>query len=317
MLKHILRLKTVLWGLPWILLLLWPLPRGIAQAGDTESPALTATLQPTSARVGDVVLLTLGYRLPEGAKLPEKPEIRGLEGVMVLSVAQDADRIDVRLLVDRLAPWTSGRITLAYLSADGSRQEVSARPVTLAVTSNLGEKPDEAALKPLRGIVPASAWRTYLPWIAAAAAALLLAALLIWWLNKRRAISLTPEIQEPPHVRARRSIEQLAARRLFEAGYVKEFYFAFSEIVRRYLGAVRHFPAAEFTTEEIAQSLVVDQDRALLPLLRRTDLIKFADDIPTASQKEDDIRTALSYIKTTTPVVETETAADRPGRAAP
>ncbi len=96
----------------------------------------------------------------------------------------------------------------------------------------------------------------------------------------------------------------MEAQRLFEKGHIKEFYFGISEILRRYLEALRRFPAAEFTTEEIALHMDREQDRGLLPLLRQADFVKFADTIPTTGRKEEDLKAAISYIRETSPAPE-------------
>jgi len=83
---------------------------------------------------------------------------------------------------------------------------------------------------------------------------------------------------------------------------VKEFYFRFTEILKHYLESIRGFPAAEFTTEEIARSIADEQDRVLIPLLREADLVKFADSIPTQAGKEEDVQVALAYIRETSSV---------------
>ena len=116
--------------------------------------------------------------------------------------------------------------------------------------------------------------------------------------------------EDPPHVRAKEEMAALEAQRLFEKGYVKEYYFRFSEILRRYLEVIRGFPAAEFTTQEIALYLDREQDRKLLPLLRHADLVKFAEALPTQAQKEEEVEKALSYIRETSPVQGTENSSN-------
>jgi hypothetical protein len=108
-------------------------------------------------------------------------------------------------------------------------------------------------------------------------------------------------------------MEQLEAEGLFEKGQIKAYYFRYSEILRRYLEALRGYPAAEFTTEEIASHMEEEQDRQLLPLLRQSDLIKFADTVPTSARKEEDVKLALSYIQETGMVFESEESEDFSG----
>ena len=122
---------------------------------------------------------------------------------------------------------------------------------------------------------------------------------------------------DPPHIRAVKEIEELEGRSLFEKGHAKAFYFRFSEILRRYLEAIRGFPAAEFTTEEIAHHIKTEQDRTLLPLLRQADLVKFADTVPTPARKEETVKAALDYIHETGPTDETVNTASGSQRSVP
>ncbi|MFH1489313.1 MAG: hypothetical protein ABII06_10435, partial [Pseudomonadota bacterium] len=260
------------------------------------------SLHPDRARIGSIVELILDYRLPEGASLPEKPEIKGLEGFKIIDSTPGPGRVKIRLLVDRLGPLRSEAVGITYLDREGKAQTLQAGPVAVTVLSNLGEKPAEARLKPIRDIVPTrSAWFQPLFWGAGLGILVLAALGLIWWLRRRKLRKQASDHEEPPHIRARREMEALAARGLFEKGHVKTFYFSFSEILRRYLEALRHFPAAEFTTEEIAQRIKHEQDRRLLPLLKQADLVKFADMAPASTRKEEDIQSALAYIEETGP----------------
>jgi hypothetical protein len=118
--------------------------------------------------------------------------------------------------------------------------------------------------------------------------------------------------QEPPHVWAKREIEALEAQGLFEKGHIKVFYFRFSEILRRYMEALRGFPAAEFTTEEIADAIQEEQDRRLLPVLQQADLVKFAETIPTKAKKEKEVEMAFSYIQETSSELTTIYETDNP-----
>jgi hypothetical protein len=291
-------------------LLFFLLGASISRAQDGAargSGALSASLDRDSAGVGSVVVLTLSYRLPEGARLPEKLQIRGLEGLSVTDVSTGPGRIKVSLLLDRLGQLKSGSISLAYLDREGNPQTLNTGPLSITVLSNLGDKAAEAELRSIQDIVPArSPWLKILPWGGGLIGLLLAAGGLFWWLRKRRAGRGLQVLEGHPHIRALKEIEHLEARKLFETGQVRAFYFALSEILRRYLESVRHFPAAEFTTEEISHHLRDDQDRLLLPLLRQADLVKFADTVPTHARKEEDVRTALSYIRETSPFPEND-----------
>jgi hypothetical protein len=269
-------------------------------------PGLTASLDRDSARVGSKVILTLSYRLPEGAGFSDIPEIKGLEALTPMDREIGPDAIRITLLVDQLGSWKTGPISVSYLDKDGKTQALTTDPVSLTVLSNLGEKPEEAELRPIQGIIPTTPlWWKYSPWIAGIAGLLLIVLGLLWWYHRRHRKALSAMAQDPAHVWAKKAIEDLEAQGLFEKGQAKAFYFRFSEIVRRYLEAIRGFPAAEFTTEEITLCLNSEQDRKLLPLLRQADLVKFADTIPIQARKEEAVNTALSYIHETSPGPET------------
>jgi len=271
---------------------------------DNADPgSLTASLDRESVEVGGVVWLTLDYRLPAGGRLPEKPAVNGLDGLTVLQQVVEPHRIRVQLLVDQVEPWRSDPIRLNYLDSEGGPQVLKAEPVTLQIQSNLGDKPEAAQLRPISDIIAVrSMWRIFLVWGAVLAAVILAGLGACRWYRKRRLPAMDPVTAEAPQVRARREIEQLESQKYFEKGMVKKHYFIFSEILRRYLESIRHFPAVEYTTEEIAKHIRSETDRRVLPLLQRADLVKFADEMPTPARKQEDIQAALAYIRETGPV---------------
>jgi hypothetical protein len=270
---------------------------------------MTASLDRNSVRVGELVDLTLNYRLPEGSTLPQEVEVRGLEEISIVERVKEPGQIRIKFLLDRLGSWTSGVLGLAYVDGEKRTHYLETAPVSLTVLSNLGDKPVEAELRPIQGILPtSSAWAKYVPWGLGFLVLLLAGAGLWWWHKKKYGWEEFTVVADPAHIRAMKQIEQLEERGLFEKGEIKEFYFIFTEIVRHYLGFLRGFPAAEFTTEEIARHLHNEQDRTLLPLLREADLVKFADRIPTPARKDEDVKTALSYIRETSSIVENNRA---------
>ena len=299
-----------------LFILVWPVVLWSQDNNTTSDIGLSASLGQESARLGSMVELTLGYRLPEGGRLPEQLEIRGLEDLTIVKHEIESDQIRVKLLVDKLGLSESGPISLAYVDKQGQRQYLKTDPVSIEVSSNLGEKPAEAQLRPIQGIIPTKAlWLKYLPWGVGLLGALLTVAGLLWWRKRRQIQDLSAEIYDPPHIRAGKEIEQLETQGLFEKGHIKGFYFRFSEILRRYLGALRGFPGSEFTTEEIALCINNEPDRKLLSLLKQADLVKFADTIPTPARKEEEVKTALSHIQETTVefrISETGRSADGP-----
>ncbi|MBW1794894.1 MAG: hypothetical protein JRF30_04470 [Deltaproteobacteria bacterium] len=281
-------LTMLLWGSP-----LW------GQNDSNTSGKLTASVESGAVRVGGTVVLNLRYQLPAGATLPPDPKIGGLEGFTILNRLLEPQNTKLKILVDRLESFETGTLSVAYLDQEGKANELTTDPVSIKVLSNLGEKPEEAQLRPIQGIIPVTPfWLAYLPWGLGLVGLLLAGAAFLWW-HRRRTRIQDIEAEIPPHIRAQEEIEELEAQRLFEKGHTKAFYFRFSEILRHYLETLRGFPAAEFTTEEIASCIDNDQDRSLIPLLKHADVVKFADTVPTAARKEEEVKQALSYIRET------------------
>lgn len=269
---------------------------------NVSKPTLNATLDRESATVGSMVTLILDYYLPEGARLQDTPVVQGLDKLTVVEKTFEPGRISLRFLVDKLDRFNITSLSLAYIDRQQNIQTVTAPPVSLEVLSNLGYNPEEAQLKPIQDIIPTRAfWLKYLPWGTGAAGILVLLATIYWWYRNKRIRILSPEIMPLPHLRAREELEGLLSQNLFEKGEAKRFYFHFSEILRRYLGALRGFPAVELTTEEIALTIHNEKDRALLPLLRGADLVKFANTVPTSAKKDDEVQRAFAYIRETAP----------------
>jgi hypothetical protein len=273
----------------------------ISWAVDTpkiEPGTISASLDQASVPVGGVVWLTLDYQLPAGGRLPEKVQVNGLDDLSILKQIINPGQVRMQLLVDQVGPWQSGPISLAYLDAAGQTQLLTAPPVLIQAVSNLSEQAEEAQLRPIRDIVALqSIWQSYRLWLAAFVAMVLIGLGLFWWYKKKQSPSALAQYIEPPDIRARRELRGLESRRYFEKGRVKKYYFTFSEILRRYLESIRNFPAAEYTTEEIARHIRGQQDRKLIPLLQQADLVKFADTEPTQARKEEDIKAALAYIR--------------------
>jgi hypothetical protein len=283
---------------PWIL--------GAVDTAKVDTGFLSASLEQASVAVGGVVWLTLDFRLPEGGRLPEKPEVKGLDGLSILKrQIINPGQIRIQLLVDHVGPWQSEPISLTYLDANGQTQLLTAPPVSIQAVSNLSEKAEEAQLRPIRDIVPVkSIWQSYRLWLGVIVALVLIGLGLFWWYKRRQTPAALAQYMEPPDIRARRELRGLETQRYFEKGRVKKYYFAFSEILRRYLESIRNFPAAEYTTEEIVQHIRAEQDRKLIALLQQADLVKFADTVPSQARKEEDIKAALGYIRETSAQLE-------------
>jgi hypothetical protein len=267
-----------------------------------EAPeaGMTARFIPDAAPVGGMVDLCLVYRLPKGARLPDQPVVKGLDGLSMEGVENQAGEIRIRILVDRLGELKTGPLSLAYRGEDGKDGFLHADPAAMTVQSNLGERPEEAQIKPICGIIPTqTGLKGVFLWVVGGMGLLVAGILFVLWYRRRGAKERHPVVHVPPHIQAERALKELAAQEVFEKGQIKAFYFRFSEILRRYLESLRGFPAAEYTTQEIAVAVQAPEDREIVSLLRDADLVKFADLQPTGARKCDQLDQALAYVRRT------------------
>ena len=292
----------LLWAL--VCFLLWSGPTW-SETAETESlPTLSASVEKNTANIGDLLWVTLTYEIPGDAKLPESGGVDGLEALTIIEQKTEPNEINFRFLVDQLESFDLGPFNLTYIDHQKNEQQVSTDPITITILSNLGEKPEDATLRPIQDIISTqSRWLTHLLWTFAAIILLGMISGFIWWRKKRSINDMKATMEDPPHVKADREIDNLIASGLFENGDVKAFYFIFSETIRRYMESIRRFPAAEMTTEEIARFIKTDpSDQKVLPLLRQADLVKFSDSVPAPDRKDQDILMARTYIQQTRPM---------------
>jgi hypothetical protein len=271
---------------------------GSSPAAQPGQPGLVITAEPGSVPVGGTFRLVLAYTLPRGAKMGSSPDIRGIEGLSVINREAADGRIVLSVVADSLDPMKVGPVTLGYIAADGRKAFLSAAAVTVKVASNVKGQGDPA---PIKGIIPTR--NLWLRWgMIAGIAFLVIAAIagVLWALMRWRPGGGAHASADPPHVRAEKELTALLKENLFEQGRQKEFYFRFTEIVKRYLEALRGFPAAESTTEEIA-ARITDADRPVLSILRFADLVKFADGTASPGRKDDDVNAFLAYLDVTSP----------------
>jgi hypothetical protein len=155
----------------------------------------------------------------------------------------------------------------------------------------------QEAPKPLIYIPDTWAWVFWAVVILALLAALYFA--WRWW--RRKPAVVTPPI--PPHVRARRKLEQALAM----IGEPKPFSILVSGAIREYLEERFNFRAPERTTDEFLCELqgsfllTRDQKRSLAEFLASCDLIKFAKYEPTEMELRGLYQSALRLVNETEP----------------
>lgn len=160
--------------------------------------------------------------------------------------------------------------------------------------------------------------REYWPWaLGAFALGLLVYAWYRWKHRAQPGIAVAAPPPLPPAELAVRELIALRDKRYPERGMLKEHYSEFSEVMRRYVEGRYEFPALEMTTYDLAREfkraeLPACWREELLPILRESDLVKFAKEIPTLAGCTAILETGFQLVERTKPAaltVEQETKA--------
>jgi hypothetical protein len=188
----------------------------------------------------------------------------------------------------------------------------------------LAVEPDSSGLLAIKDIYvqPFSLlfYKKYIPH--ALAVLLVIFGLWYWWKKSQKAKEPVPEYIPPPplpHEWAYAALDELAAKRLWQSGEVKEHYSLLTGILREYLERRFNIHALEQTSDEIIaqlQSLELSKrtQEDTVALLSIADLIKFAKADPGVdlhAQAIDRVRifvkeTTMSIVATTEPETQKE-----------
>jgi hypothetical protein len=148
-----------------------------------------------------------------------------------------------------------------------------------------------------------------MPWILVVPLLVLAIFFLIRWFRKRNRKSFIPPppaIIRKPHEIAMEQLHVLESEKLWQNGNYKQYHIRITDIVREYIEKRYMTRALEQTTDEILDSLrhaitLPDVREDLARLLRQADLVKFAKDIPVASENEMAMNLSRKFIMATAP----------------
>ena len=215
----------------------------------------------------------------------------------------DDDEVTYRLAV---AGFRTGRQVVprfAFLVSAGTSADTLLSD-TLGVTIASVLPPD---MKDIHGLKPAEAFPDPWLWILPVLAVLLAAAALVgrrlYTALRERAAAAAPLL--PPWDEALEALEKLPWREWMAAGEAKRFYYALSEILKRYMGRRFEFDAVEQTTTEIlatmrARKLPMRDD--IGRFFARSDSVKYAKRLPPAAESEEALEQVRAFVLQTRPV---------------
>ena len=305
-------------GLIAIVMLL-AIPPVFAQGEDNLEPIdFKVTVTPDTATIGDEITVVIAASHDKSLEVSEPHVDPGDSPVMVKgdptmkSKTSGDKKIDI--YTTKLAAFKTGEIELPhfeffYYDSLGNQNSRMAPIKSVFIKAIIAETAVTDSLK-LRDIVGPK----YLPvkwWLYVIGALVLIAVgFTVWYFWKRKvetvAVPETPP--EPPFDIAIRQLNDLATKDLPGKGRFKLYYIELSNILRYYIEGRFEIKAVESTTYELRyilkhRDISRDQYKDILDFLSRSDMIKFARQMPPTEMPAQDFVFVKKFVTDTKPVV--------------
>ena len=256
----------------------------------------------------DIVLHTPEYEIPEGFEKIEngKKEPRKVN-------VQTSQEFWLKLRVDKIGQIKFPSIPVEFDAPDQNKQIVPGKIMTpeviVKVQSLLQLQGNSSDIKDIKPIAKINApWGHYV-WKSLAILALLALGYFLWkkWKRNKPESNKEPSVILTPEQKALNELQELKKREWMKLGRIQDHFFELSEIFRRYLENRFHFPAQEWTTEEIIihlknfSELNDNQKIKARTILIESDRVKFA----KAKADNDPIEPVILFIKEVAPKIST------------
>jgi len=268
--------------------------------GDIITYSITVTHDP------DIVLQTPGYAIPEGLEKLENGKKNSRE-----IKKQFEQEFWLKLRVDKIGEIKFSPIPVEFEAPDPDNQivrgKIMAPEVVIQVQSLLQLEGNAKDIKDIKPIAKISApWAHYI-WKSLAILGLLALGYFLWKKRERNkpAVKTESTVMLTPEQKALKELQELKKQEMMKLGRIQEHFFELSEIFRRYLENRFHFPAQEWTTEEIIthlknfSELNDNQKLKAKTILIESDKVKFA----KAKADKDPIDPVINFIKEATPKI--------------
>jgi hypothetical protein len=293
--------------------MMWLLAAALAlgapsQAGSAGRVDVRATLERDTARIGEHVVLTVSVLgVPDNADVvfPILPDSGDLVALGIPRMVE-SENPAIRSARYELVAWNDGVLELprgnVLVTMDGTELAVPLPDVTVHIASVLPEdaNPDTLAWRPAADVVGAN-WSLQEK---LAAAGLLVGLLLAAFLHVRRLGRSTPvpvPSALPARDKALAALDVLERCGLAEAGEMKGFFSALSQILRQFLADTERVWGLDLTTLQLMA--VVSEDgieeadlHTLELLLTEADLVKFARFRPSSADADAALNAARLWI---------------------
>ncbi len=114
----------------------------------------------------------------------------------------------------------------------------------------------------------------------------------------------------PPHIIAKKELDKLSDRKLWQNNEFKEYYSSLTDIIRTYMDGIWGFGAMEMVSDDIidnikSKEISKELRKSTEDILRTADFVKFAKTKPLANDNATALKWAYDFIEQTMPKLET------------
>jgi len=273
-----------------------------------ERPTVTTGI-PAHGRltVGDRFEVSLVVTAPSGSRV--LGPLADSLGVFVVTDEKhstqkqaDAEASTYRLTLAGFRPGTHSIPVFRFLVVAGQEADTLASDTASVTIASVMP----ADMKDIHGLAPAETFPNVLLWLIPVAA-LLLAALAYLGVRLYRRLRRAQGLGQPslpPWEEALQALDALAWREWLDAGQVKRYYYALSEVLKHYIERRFEFDAVEQTTTELLASMRVYKTPMrddIGTFLARSDLVKYAKWVPPMEEAELAIGKVREFVLKTRP----------------
>lgn len=257
--------------------------------------------------IGDPIEIILVAKYPIDAVLSE-PFVDSLEPFMIIDqqnqVVQEQGFVTNTYTI-KIVPFSTGQLQVPVFKFlhrnDDAVDTLFSNGIVLQVVSVMPED-----MKDINDIKKAIDYPNFLPLIIALAAltAVLLGYLAYRFIGKLKKTRAMTKSLPPPWAEAIAALDNIPRDDWLARGFFKKYYYAISEILKRYLERRFEFNAVEQTTTEIAACLKmmkVPQREEFDGFFTRADLVKYAKYVPPHSEMSSAVDSAKALINKSRP----------------
>jgi hypothetical protein len=279
---------------------------------DIEAPSVQAQVDPTTAKLGDLIALSIRVTHRQALAVESPAFTKNLGSFEVYASTRLPTEVNGDKAVERfqaaLQNFTTGQqvlpgLEVPYRDPMGQVRSVKTPELTVTITEVPPGPKDKGDIRGIKGVIGPTAWS---PWWWLVGVFLLSAGCYLLWRKRRRAlIGPPPPPPVPADVLALEKLEKLAQTDWLATGKMKEYYIAISEILREYLEKGFQAPALERTTSELMRDLrtkseiATERQAELRELLDTCDLVKFAKFRPDAEEAKAAHAAAVRFVEQT------------------